>query len=246
MKSLVLANVVPVINENDALAASEFSFGDNDNLAALVAHLVGADKLLLLTDTDGLYDADPRTNPTAQLHQKVEAITSDMVAAASSAGSSVGRGGMASKLSAAQIATWSGVETIVANAEAGEVVRKATEGNFQVGTTFLPKPNSLSARKLWLGFGVASHGSLTVDDGAVKALSGGDKSLLAAGVSGASGNFMAGTVVEIYSQAGDMFAKGISKWSSKDLAVHMGAQSTEAPHLPDSVVHVDDLVVLPK
>ncbi len=166
LSRLLELGVVPVVNENDATSDDEIRFGDNDRLAALVAHLVAADLLVLLTDTAGLLTADPRTTAEASLIEEVVEVDHELEVLAGGAGSAVGSGGMASKLAAAKIAAWSGVETVIADAGRDGVLRGAVEGAPGVGTVFRPRARRLPARKLWIAFAVAAAGTLVVDEGA--------------------------------------------------------------------------------
>ena len=170
LSRLLELGVVPVVNENDATSDDEIRFGDNDRLAALVAHLVAADLLVLLTDTAGLLTADPRTTAEASLIEEVVEVDHELEIMAGGAGSPVGSGGMASKLAAAKIAAWSGVETVIADASRDGVLRGAVEGEPGVGTVFRPRGRRLPARKLWIAFAVAAAGTLVVDEGARRAL----------------------------------------------------------------------------
>src|SRR5947209_2328960 len=163
---LLELGVVPVVNENDAVADEEIRFGDNDRLAALVAHLVNADVLVLLTDAPGLLTADPRHDAEASLIEEVVEIDHELERVAGGPGSAVGRGGMASKLAAAKIATWSGVQAVIADAGRPGVLSAALNGEPGAGTVFRAHRRRLSARKLWIAFALGAAGCLTVDDGA--------------------------------------------------------------------------------
>jgi len=244
IKLLLDRGIVPIINENDALADQDINFGDNDNLAALVAHLLDADKLVLLTDIDGFYSADPSTNPEAELIRLVDKITSELYDSAGGSNSDIGRGGMASKLSAAQIASRSGVETVICNSAADQVLSKCINDNQVIGTTFEPHSKKVSARKLWIGFALAPSGKIVVDDGAKNALVNSNKSLLAAGMVSCSGDFSQGKLIEISDINGRVFARGLTRWSSKEIISNSGKQSADTPNLSDEVVHKDDLVLL--
>ena len=167
---LLELGVVPVVNENDAIADDELRFGDNDRIAALVAHMVGADVLVLLTDTAGLFTGNPRTDPDATLIEQVDVVTPELEAMASGAGSARGSGGMASKLRAARIASFSGVRAVIAGSRRPDGLVDAVAGKPGVGTTVKPYDRRLSARKLWIGFAVDAAGTLVVDDGARTAL----------------------------------------------------------------------------
>ncbi len=246
LEALLDLGVVPIINENDAIADDEIRFGDNDRLAALVAHQMRADKLVLLTDTAGLFTADPRVDSSASLIQEILTIDAELEALASESTSAVSRGGMASKLAAAKIATWSGVEVVIAAADRPGVLPDAVAGVDGVGTIFRSRPGRLAARKLWIAFAIGAVGTITVDAGARRALCEQQRSLLPAGVVAHTGSFRRDDAVEICDPDGVVFAKGQVRWSSDDLAGHAGRRTADLPaDLPDVVVHRDDLVVLP-
>ena len=237
LRHLADLGVVPVVNENDAVADEEIRFGDNDRLAALVAHLVGAQLLVLLTDTPGLLTADPRRDTEASLIQEVVEIDQHLERLAGGPGSAVGSGGMASKLAAAKIATWSGVQTVIADAARAGVLAAALADEAGVGTVFRARESRLSARKLWIAFALGSSGSLTVDDGARTALTGRGRSLLAAGVTGSTGAFRPDDAVEISGPDGEVFAKGLVRVHGERASEWMGRRS-------QVVVHRDDLVLV--
>ena len=237
LRHLADLGVVPVINENDAVADEEIRFGDNDRLAALVAHLVGAQLLVLLTDTPGLLTADPRRHTEASLIEEVVQIDLELERLAGGPGTALGSGGMASKLAAAKIATWSGVQTVIADAARPGVVTAALADEAGVGTVFRARKSRLSARKLWIAFALGSSGSLTVDDGARAALTGRGRSLLAAGVTGAAGAFRPDDAVEISGPDGVVFAKGLVRVHAERASEWMGRRS-------QVVVHRDDLVLV--
>jgi glutamate 5-kinase len=237
LRHLVDLGVVPVVNENDAVADEEIRFGDNDRLAALVAHLVGAQLLILLTDTPGLLTADPRRDTEASLIEEVVEIDQQLERLAGGPGSSEGSGGMASKLAAAKIATWSGVRTVIADAARPGVLGAALADEPGIGTVFRARESRLSARKLWIAFALGSSGSLTVDEGARAALTGRGRSLLAAGVTGAAGEFRPDDAVEISGPDGEVFAKGLVRVHAERASEWMGRRS-------QVVVHRDDLVLV--
>lgn len=246
LQRLLELGVVPIVNENDAIADDEIRFGDNDRLAALVSHLVDADVLVLLTDTPGLLSADPRLDPSASLIEEIVEFDREIEALAGGPGSAGGSGGMASKIAAAKIAAWSGVRTVIAAAHRPEVVPDAIAGVVGVGTVVLPHDRDLPARKLWIAFAVGSSGVIVVDDGARRALERGGASLLAAGVVDVDGRFDAEDAVEITDTTGEVFAKGLVRVSSTELQSVRGLSSTDLPDgLSPFVVHVDDLVMLP-
>ncbi|MGC9961435.1 MAG: glutamate 5-kinase [Acidimicrobiales bacterium] len=245
LRRLLELGVVPIVNENDAIADDEIRFGDNDRLAALVAHLIRADLLVLLTDTAGLFSADPRVDEDATLIESVIEVDHELEAAAGGPGTDGARGGMASKLAAAKMAAWSGVRTVIAAADRPSVVADAVAGTIGVGTTFRPHERSLSARKLWIAFALKPTGGLVVDDGARQALVERGTSLLAAGVTAVVGTFLEDDAVEISGADGVVFAKGIAKVAASRAGEWLGRRTYELPaDLADEVVHRDDLVLL--
>ena len=238
--------VVPVINENDAIADDEIRFGDNDRLAALVAHLLAADLLVLLTDTPGLLTADPRLDASASLIEEIVEVDHSFETLAGGTGTARGSGGMASKLAAAKIAAWSGVRAVIAQASREGVLEEAVAGVAGTGTVVHPKSRRLPARKLWIAFAVGSSGTILVDDGAREALLERGVSLLAAGVIGVKGSFEVDDAVEIAGLDGKVFAKGLVRLGSVGLREVAGRRTAELPEgMPHEVVHRDDLVVLP-
>lgn len=235
--------VVPVVNENDAVADEEIRFGDNDRLSALVAHLVHADLLVLLTDAPGLLTADPRIAEGSLIEEVVE-IDQRLVEMAGGPGEA-GSGGMASKLAAARIATWSGVATVIADGRRPGVVRAALSGEAGIGTVCRPRPGRLPARKLWIAFALGASGLLTVDEGAREALTSGRRSLLPAGVTATQGRYQPDDAVEIAGPGGAVFAKGLVRYASDRAAEWLGRRTDALPgDLPPEIVHRDDLVVL--
>ncbi len=237
LRRLLDLGVVPVVNENDAVADEEIRFGDNDRLAALVAHLVGAQVLVLLTDAPGLLTADPRRSSEASLIEEVVEIDHQLERLAGGPGSAMGSGGMASKLAAAKIATWSGVEAVIADAGRPGVLAAALAGETGAGTVFRARERRLSARKLWIAFALGSSGSLVVDEGARTALTERGRSLLAPGVTGVTGGFRPGDAVEIGGPDGQVFAKGLVRVPAERAGEWMGRRS-------QVVVHRDDLVLV--
>jgi glutamate 5-kinase len=231
IEALTSLNVLAIVNENDAVADEEIRFGDNDRLAALVANLVGASHLVLLTDTVGLFTADPRVDASATLIEEVRTIDASLVEAAGASRSGVGSGGMASKIAAAHMATWSGVTTIIAPARASHALRHSLDGGF--GTVFHPREERLPARKSWIAFAVASQGSLVINQGALEALEHHGRSLLRVGVESFTGSFVEGDAVDVKGPSGDTVAKGL---------VRVSAESFDEGE--DVVVHRDDLVLL--
>jgi glutamate 5-kinase len=225
--------VVAIVNENDAVADEEIRFGDNDRMAALVANLIGASHVVLLTDTPGLLTADPRLDANATLIEVVQAIDAELLALATGSRSGVGSGGMASKLAAARMATWSGVTAVIAPAREPRPLARALDAEISFGTTFLPREERLSARKAWIAFAVAASGRLTVNEGALRALEHDGRSLLRVGVESIAGAFLEGDTVEVLSPTGEIVAKGLVRTSSENW--NDG---------DDVAIHRDDLVLL--
>jgi glutamate 5-kinase len=237
--------VVPVVNENDAVADEEIRFGDNDRLAALVAHLVRADLLVLLTDTAGLLTEDPRRTSGGSLIEEVVEIDKELERIAGGAGTQVGSGGMGSKLAAAKIAVWSGVEAVIADAARPSVLAEVIGSAPGVGTRFRPHDRRLPARKLWIAFAIGSSGTVVVDAGARQALVDRGRSLLIAGVVSARGRFTADDAVEIAGPDGAVFAKGLVQLDASQVNTWAGRRSDVLPEdVAPEVVHRDDLVVL--
>ena len=244
---LVELGVVPVVNENDAVADEEIRFGDNDRLAALVAHLVGAQLLVLLTDAPGLLTADPRQFAQASLIEEVVEIDHRVEQLAGGPGTDVGSGGMASKLAAAKIATWSGVETAIADAGRPGVIAALLAGEPGAGTMFRARAGAkrLPARKLWIAFALGASGRLVVDEGARAALAEGGRSLLPAGVVKVTGTFVPEDAVEIAGPDGLVFAKGLVRLPAERAAEWMGRRSDQLPdEMPQVAVHRADLVLV--
>lgn len=246
LQRLLELGVVPVINENDAVADDEIRFGDNDRLAALVAHLVHADLLVLLTDTEGLHTADPQLHADASLIEEIVLVDEVLQKAAGPSASARGSGGMASKLAAGKMAAWSGVRAIIAAAVRPGVLPAAVAGEAGVGTVIHPHDRRLPARKLWIAFAVGASGTIVVDEGARRALVERGTSLLLAGIVRADGTFGTDDAVEIADASGAVFAKGLARHPHERVRDWCGKQTGELP--PDVtpvVVHRDDLVVLP-
>lgn len=246
--TLLELGAVPVINENDTVAVEEIRFGDNDALAALVATLVGADLLVILSDVQGLYDADPRTVPTAQRIGLVERSTPELRALAKGSSSTVGTGGMSTKLAAAEKVTSHGIACVVCSGDDPRSLERLQAGE-DVGTLFVPEPRTPAARSAWLKLAVKPKGALWLDDGAVKAVLERKKSLLPSGVSKVDGQFGRGDPVDLKSPDGAVVARGLAAYGADDLRRIMGKKSsaiaqTLGAHDADEAVHRDDLVVL--
>lgn len=238
---LLALGAVPVVNENDTVATEEIRFGDNDRLAALVAHLVGADALFLLSDVDALYSGDPRKPGAVRISEVASASDVDGVQAGTSGASGLGTGGMASKLAAARLASSAGIPVLLTGAtEAGRALTSA-----DVGTAFAATGSRLTARRFWLGYATDANGRLHLDDGAVAAVVGRRRSLLAAGITGVDGDFEAGDVVELVSLAGEVVARGVTGYDSAELPSLIGRKTHDLPaEQRREVVHADDLVPL--
>ncbi|HZJ28126.1 MAG TPA: glutamate 5-kinase [Acidimicrobiia bacterium] len=243
LERLFALGVVPVVNENDTVADDEIRYGDNDRLAALVANLVRADVLALLTDTGGLFTADPRLDANASLIEEITAVDAALEAVAGGQGTERGSGGMASKLAAAKIASHSGVRAVIASAGGPDVVRRVLAGE-TVGTVVHPHPVRLSSRKLWIAFARPAEGAIRVDAGARAALVEDGRSLLPAGVADVSGEFDADDAVEVIGPDGKPFAKGLVRYGAAALRAAAGRRTTDLPDdAPHEVIHRDDLVV---
>ena len=237
--------VVPVINENDTTTTDEISFGDNDFLAAQVAILVGAQRLLLLTNTDGVFTADPRTDPGARLVPRIEQIEELEALRITQQTSSLGSGGMRSKVVAAEMATAAGIPTVIANGQRAGTISAAVAGD-EVGTTFLARVDRVSSFKLWLKYAKPARGRVRVDAGAARALREGGTSLLPVGVVEVTGSFEAGDAIEV--TCGDQpVGKGISNYSADELRRARGMKSAAVrellPLLSDEAVHRDYFVL---
>lgn len=247
LETLLEAGAVPVINENDTVAVAEIKFGDNDNLSALVTNLVEANLLLILTDIEGLYTANPSIDPTASLIPLVRSITKEIERAAGGSGSSVGTGGMATKVAAARKAARYGVPTLIAPGKRPGVIQAAVSGE-EIGTLFLPSDKGLNRRKHWIAYTLRPAGKLLVDIGARTALLEKGTSLLSSGIRSVEGRFERGSSVRICGPDGVEFARGLSDYGSDEIARIAGHKSSEIEELlgyryGDAVVHRDNLVL---
>lgn len=245
--TLLEHGAVPVINENDTVAVDELKFGENDTLGALVAALVEADLFVNLTDIDGLYDADPRQDPEAELIGQVERIT-PAVLSSCGGGGPLGCGGMYTKVRAAKRLAEMGVASLVAGGMVRDVLLRIVEGE-DLGTFFKPRPNKrLHGKKNWLAFASRAKGRLTVDPGCARALTGRGKSLLPGGITAVEGSFAAGATVAIADEEGRLLAQGLVNYSSAEIEKIMGRPSRQIDgllgyHHSDEVVHRDNLVL---
>src|SRR5213080_2132341 len=249
LRALLRFGVLPVVNENDTVAVEEIKVGDNDTLSALVASLIDADLLVLLTDVDGLYTDDPTVNARARQLATVEAVTDEIARLARDRTDGVSVGGMATKLQAARKAAAAGVPMIIASGRAPSVLRRLLAGE-SVGTYFAPKAARLTARKRWIAFAVAPQGKLTVDAGALQALTQRGTSLLPSGVLEVEGEFASGDVVALLAGAtGREFARGVVNFDADEVRKIQGAKTTEIEgrlgyRSFDEVIHRDNLVLL--
>jgi glutamate 5-kinase len=247
---LLELGVIPVVNENDTVAVEELKFGDNDTLSALVASLVKADWLFLLTDVDQLYTADPRTVPDAKAIALVNSIEelNKLQLQTGTQGSKWGTGGMVTKISAARIATTAGVRTVITQGKYPRNIEKILQGEL-IGTHFAPQPEPTSARKRWIAYGLVPGGKLYLDEGAIAAISQGGKSLLAAGIKTVEGQFDTQEAVQLCDRQGNEIARGLVNYSSNELQKIRGCHSREISTIlgyigAETVVHRDNLVLM--
>ena len=232
-------HAVAIVNENDTVATNEIRFGDNDRLSALVAHLVGADALVLLSDIDGLYDSDPRKS-NARFISEVSG-PADLEGVVAGGGSSLGTGGMTSKLSSALLAADAGVPVLLAAAaDAADALTEAT-----VGTVFAARPDRMSARRFWVRYAAEAAGAVVLDEGAVRAVVERRRSLLPAGITAVSGKFHGGDVVELRGPDAVTVARGVVAYDAAELATMIGRSTSELPaEMRRPAVHADDLVAV--
>ncbi len=247
LSTLLKMGVIPIINENDTVATEEIRFGDNDTLAASVANLVEADALIILTDQQGLYNKDPRQNQDAELISEANATDPAILGMAGSGGN-LGRGGMRTKITAAQRAARSGAATLIASGRTDNVLLEIAHGT-EIGTLLSAKTEKLAARKQWLAGHLVVRGSLQLDEGAYRALSGSGVSLLAVGVSSINGNFNRGDMVSCLSPDGEEIARGLVNYSADEARKIMGKASHEIETTlgyvdEPELIHRDNLVLL--
>ncbi|MGL5939838.1 MAG: glutamate 5-kinase [Waterburya sp.] len=247
-RELLNLGVIPIVNENDTIATEELKFGDNDTLSALVASLVQADWLFLLTDVDRMYSADPKTVPNAQ---PIKLVSSDefeqLQVNAGSSGSQWGTGGMTTKLAAARIATSTGVRTVITQGKQPQNILKILQGE-DLGTQFEPQPQTDNARKRWITYGLIPMGKLYLDSGAVKAISHQGTSLLPAGIIAVEGEFSASDAVKLCNQEGVELGRGLVNYNSSEIEQIKGHHSNEIVAIlgydgADTVVHRNNLVM---
>jgi glutamate 5-kinase len=247
LRTLLGLGVIPVVNENDTVATDELRFGDNDTLAALVANLIEAELLILLTDQEGLFDADPRQDPNAQLigETRIDDARLDRVAGESASG--LGRGGMVTKVRAARLAARSGCATVIASGRSDETLRRISTGE-PIGTLLTPVQGPQAARKQWLAGHLSLRGRLELDDGAVRALRDKGRSLLAVGVKAVYGHFNRGEVVACVDDQGREIARGLVNYDAQDTLRIKGRPSSEFAQVlgymdDEELIHRDNLVL---
>jgi glutamate 5-kinase len=247
LRELLKNNALPIVNENDTVATVELKVGDNDNLAAYTALVAQADTLIICSDIDGLFDADPRTNPQAKLIAEVKEITPQIHQLAGGAGSAVGTGGMRTKIQAAEKCVKSGIQTLIVNGRDAQVFARLAAGQL-TGTLFVPTENRERARDAWLKHSLKTKGSIIIDEGAKRALLEKGASLLPSGITGVAGNFVAGEAVNIECNQ-VVIAKGLVLYNATDLVSIKGLksnliESTLGYSVGEAAVHRDDLVLI--
>ncbi len=245
--TLLSWGILPIINENDTVVIDEIKFGDNDNLSAMVANMTESNLLTILTDTDGLYDDDPRINKNAKLIPLINKIGSSHFQFATSVPGALGTGGMASKITAARKATLKGIPVIIANGRTKNIIRKILKGE-ETGTLFLPQTKAVCGRKHWIAFTRAIKGKIIIDDGAVKALIKNGKSLLPSGVIGVSGRFNRGDSVQIVDCNDNEIAVGMVDYNHSELEKVKGLNSRKIEEMlgfkhNDEIIHRDNLLI---
>lgn len=248
VQSLLELGVIPIINENDTVVTEEICFGDNDTLAALVANLIEADYLLILTDQNGLFDRNPREHDDAKLISEASADDNSLAAMAEGGAGTFGRGGMATKISAAKLAARSGTSTLIAAGKENDVIQRLFSGE-ELGTLLYAEQTHDAARKQWLAGHLQIHGTLTLDDGAVKKLCESGSSLLAVGVSNVQGDFSRGEIVSCITTTGKEIARGLVNYNAADVSKIKGKPSTEIEsvlgYVDDAeLIHRDNLVLV--
>jgi len=249
LNALLTHGVIPIVNENDTIATEEIKLGDNDNLSALVANLVDADRLIMLTDQPGLFTTDPRTHPDAQLISTVDEINAELWDSAGGAGTNLGTGGMVTKLQAAQLATRSGTTVVIAQGSHPDVLLDLAGPDARsLGTWFQPSSSHVESRKRWI-LSDRAQGALTVDEGASRILQAGGASLLPVGVTALEGTFERGVIVRVLNPAGAEIARGLTNYSARSLERILGCQSGEIEArlgytYGDEVIHRDHLVLV--
>ncbi|WP_312334755.1 glutamate 5-kinase [Anaerospora hongkongensis] len=246
--TLLSMGVIPIINENDAVAVDELKIGDNDTLSAMVASIVDADVLIILSDVEGVFTANPQSDPTAALIPEISDITPELEDLAGGPGSMRGTGGMYTKIQAAKIAVNSGVVMVIASGFRDGVVREVLSGS-NVGTLFLSKESRLHIRKRWLAFGARIRGSVVIDKGCEQAIVTTGSSLLPAGITEVDGEFEQGSTIRVLNSEGREIARGVVNYGSDDVRKIAGVRTQDiieklGSKLYDEVIHRDNMVVL--
>lgn len=246
--ALLEMGAIPIVNENDTVSVEEIKFGDNDNLSALVATLVEAHLLVILTDTEGLFTADPRKDAAAKLIPLVKKITPEIETAAGSTNGVTSVGGMSTKISAAKIATSAGIPLIIADGLSPHILPRIFDGE-PVGTLFVPSGRRLAGKKRWLAYATQPHGEIVVDEGAKTALIKGNKSLLPSGIVATRERFKAGDIVKLTGPRRVEFARGLANYDAQEIERIKGRKTSEIESIlgykhSDEVVHRDNLVIL--
>ncbi len=240
---LLRHHIVPIVNENDTVAVDEIRFGDNDSLAALVALATEADLLVILSDIDGLYTANPRTDSQAKRIDRVEKITELIEHMAGGSGSAVGTGGMKTKITAAKIATQAGIDVVIAHHQEPSSLRRILQGE-KLGTLFLGQNEPISAKKSWISFGSKAHGQIYVDRGAAEALRHQAASLLLPGIVRLEGEFKEGDTVEMYDDRDEVIGRGITNLASNDLKMVLAKKQAGEDVMPlPAIIHRNYLVL---
>lgn len=240
-------DVIPIVNENDTISTEEIEFGDNDRLSALVSTLIGADLLIILTDIDGLYTANPRLDPSAVCIPLVEEVSEELKKAAGTTAEMMATGGMITKLQAAEIAMSAGIDMVIANGNHENVLRRVLSGE-PTGTFFCAQGGHLRSRKRWIAFAQKVKGSISIDQGAEEALKTQGKSLLPIGIKSIQGSFLRGETVSILNEKGDQIARGLVNYNADELKQIMGCKSINVEGIlgyscAEEVVHRDNLVL---
>lgn len=250
LSTLLGMSVIPIINENDAVVIDELKIGDNDTLAAVVATIIDADLLIILSDIDGMYDKNPQTHKDAVLMPLVAAITPEIEAAGGGAGTAGGTGGMATKISAAKVTTSSGIPMIIAQGSADRVLKRVLAGEEKdAGTLFAARESKLHMRKKFLAFGARAKGSIVIDEGCEKAIVNNGSSLLPAGVVSVEGEFQAGDTVKVFTSKGQEIARGLVNYNGEETDQIKGVATQKIEKILgyksyDELIHRDNLVIL--
>ncbi|MCK7543691.1 glutamate 5-kinase [Marinobacter bryozoorum] len=248
LRTLLDFGVIPIVNENDTVVTDEIRFGDNDTLGALVANLIEADGLIILTDQDGLFDTDPRKNPDARLVTERRAGDPELDVMAGGGAGALGRGGMQTKLRAARLAARSGAFTVIVGGRLDSVISRLREGE-EAGTLLLPEQGRIAARKQWLASHLQTRGKVIIDDGAVQVLCKGGRSLLPVGVKGVSGQFRRGEMVSCVDQGGREVARGLINYDADEARSIAGHASDRIVDVlgyvsDEEMIHRDNLVIV--